>query len=36
MKYIWEMYQANLGQVCKQAAIFAGIPESMPCTTVIK
>ena len=35
--YMGNVLQANLGQApCKQAAIFAGIPESTPCTTVNK
>ena len=35
--YMGNVLQANLGQApCKQAAIFAGIPENTPCTTVNK
>lgn len=35
--YMGNVLQANLGQApCKQAAIYAGIPEHTPCTTINK
>ena len=35
--YMGNVLQANLGQApARQAAIFAGIPDSVPCTTVNK
>jgi acetyl-CoA C-acetyltransferase len=37
MKYLWVMYQAGVGQApARQAALYAGLSNSVACTTINK